>query len=474
MLDNGKVWNVGSGWSQVYDPDSGTFGDARYIGWGDVFTVATFLADRRVLLTGGIFQAKASIYDLGTGTLTAVGNLINYSSSRFGSDAGFFWHSATLLPNGKILITGGTNSEDFPSFKEAQVYDPSTATFAQTGSTRSLCGGGVNTLLPGDMVLGFGCEREIAVENIQFYDPSTGLFVTGSDLPRGFAFRALAALSDGSVLISGGPNIPCCSPRPQTVALYFPPLRLISRASRTVLLAPESLASLSGARLSAASATANPSSPLTSLGGISLLIRDSAGVERLAPLSVVSPKQIDFEVPAGTAPGDATVEIVGTENRFSTTAQVRAVAPGIFASSANIAMGYAVRTEADGTQTYLPAGSPIVLDERPVSLVLFATGIRNRSSLEQVACTFGGIGVPVEYAGPDDGVPGRDVVRVRLTTALKTTDGRLLLTVDGVAANVVSVNIAESSTSRSSIRTASRASRVMSSHGADARATGSL
>ena len=124
------------------------------------------------------------------------------------------------------------------------------------------------------------------------------------------------------------------------------------------------------------------------------------------------------------------------------TAQVRDVAPGIFASPSNMAEAYGVRIEADGTQTLLPVGSPIILDDRPVSLVLSGTGIRNRSSLDNVRCTIGSISMSVEYAGPDGDVPGRDQVKVRLTAALQgNRDGHLILMVDGVSSNTVLVDI---------------------------------
>ncbi len=218
----------------------------------------------------------------------------------------------------------------------------------------------------------------------------------------------------------------------------------VSSASLTAPLAVNSLASLFGSRLAPATASADVQSLPVSLGGISLKVRDSAGVDRLARLLYASPTQINFEVPAGTTPGDATLEVVsGPVLRPPLAVQIRNLAPGLFTLGNKIAAAYAVRVEADGQQTALPARSPIVLDDRPVYLILYGTGIRNRSSLDNVQCTIAGITVPVEYAGPSgSNVPGLDQVNVRLTAALKgSRDGRLVLTVDGVAANTVLVNV---------------------------------
>ena len=205
----------------------------------------------------------------------------------------------------------------------------------------------------------------------------------------------------------------------------------------------ESLATLFGARLTQGSLGADPQSPPTSLGGISLRVRDSAGVERLAPLLYVSPSQINFQVPPGTASGDATLEVINAPATVPPViVPVRNLAPGLFTLPGNRAAAYAVRVEADGRQTILTPGDPILLDDRPVFLALYGTGIRNRSSLDKVTCTIGGKSVPVEYAGPGGGVPGLDQVNVLLTAALKgNTDGRLVLTLDGVVANVVLVDV---------------------------------
>lgn len=208
-------------------------------------------------------------------------------------------------------------------------------------------------------------------------------------------------------------------------------------------VALESLATLFGAGLASVSAAGDPEKPPTTLGGISLRVRDSKGDSRLAPLLFVSPGQINFRVPDGTATGRATLEVANAPAAIpSVDVPVLSVAPGLFTLKNNMAAAYGVRIEADGRQTFMAPDSPIVVDDRPVYLVLFGTGLHNRSSLENVKVTIGGIAVAVEYAGPGGGVPGLDQINIRLTSALKAkTDDLLKLTVDGLIANVVSVNV---------------------------------
>jgi len=201
---------------------------------------------------------------------------------------------------------------------------------------------------------------------------------------------------------------------------------------------------LFGSSLAAVTESAEHLAPQTSLGGISLRVLDSSGAARLAPLFYVSPSQINFEVPAGTATGDVTLEIVNTPAQHSrAAAQVNRIAPALFAYEDNTALAYALRIEPDGQSTILSVRNTIVLDGRPVYLVLYATGIRNRSSLANVQCTIGGVSLHVEYAGPNgSGMPGLDQVNLRLTPGLKGLGvTNLVLTVDGIPSNIVSLDI---------------------------------
>src|SRR5689334_4763859 len=77
---------------------------------------ATLLPDGKVLIVGGggLGSASAELYNPSTGTFEAIG----------GPLALRFQHTATLLPNGKVLIVSGTTAE---------LYDPATRTFSFTG-----------------------------------------------------------------------------------------------------------------------------------------------------------------------------------------------------------------------------------------------------------------------------------------------------------------------------------------------------
>src|SRR5580704_9779107 len=99
---------------------------------------------------------------------------------------------------------------------------------------------------------------------------------------------------------------------------------VISAATGSSTVSAESIASYYGSNL--ASDTAQPDSlPLpTTLAGVTVQVQDSAGATRPAPLFYVSPTQINFEIPAGTALGEAKVTVTNSNN------------PAVASSTANV------------------------------------------------------------------------------------------------------------------------------------------
>ena len=105
-------------------------------------------------------------------------------------------------------------------------------------------------------------------------------------------------------------------------------------------LAPESIVAAFGLNL-APNTEAALTQPLpTLLAGVSLKIRDSAGIERLAPLYFVSSRQVNYQVPAGTSLGSATLTILNEGGLTNASAMgagsidVEPVSPGLFSADA--------------------------------------------------------------------------------------------------------------------------------------------
>ena len=230
-----------------------------------------------------------------------------------------------------------------------------------------------------------------------------------------------------------------------------------SAAAPSSAIAPGSLASLYGQDLAAATAQAGSLLLPISLGGVTLAVTDSAGVQRSAPLLYVSPSQVNFLVPDNVAPGAATFAVAGGTVAHSFTAAVQPVAPTLFSMSgtgSGVAAALAVAVQAANPQLQSPVpvfqcgdlgcvSVPIALGvDQPVYVSFYGTGIRNHSPFGNVTVTINGVSVPALYAGPAPNYVGLDQVNAGLSLALRGTgEVNVVLTVDGQTSNVVTINV---------------------------------
>lgn len=234
----------------------------------------------------------------------------------------------------------------------------------------------------------------------------------------------------------------------------------VSSASFTAAaLAPESITSVFGDGLATSTVVASAVPLPTQLAGTSITVRDSAGTDRFAPLFFVSPGQINYQMPAGTASGDATVTINSGDGRRSTgRARIETVAPGVFTANSSgegVAAAVALRIKPNGDRIYEPILAFDAAQQRFVAipydlgpetdavyLVLYATGVRFRTNLSGVTVQIGGTTANVIYAGGETGLTGLDQVNVLLPQSLRGRgEVNVLLTVDGKTANAVKINV---------------------------------
>jgi uncharacterized protein (TIGR03437 family) len=228
-------------------------------------------------------------------------------------------------------------------------------------------------------------------------------------------------------------------------------------------LAPESIATLFGEGLAVSTVFASTHSLPASLAGTAVRITDRSGARRLAPLFFASPSRIDFQVPAGTALGPASIAVIRGESvRDVGQVQIEAAVPALFAANADgkgVAGAMVVRTRPDGSRTSELAFNCGVSDGTCVSvpidvgtdelgsetapplLVLYGTGIRNAST-QPVIVSIGDETPEIVYAGPQGDFVGLDQVSVELPRALM---GRgevdVAITVDGKQSNSVTINV---------------------------------
>ena len=191
LLANGKVLIVGgtgilgSGpYSSVYlyDPGSNSSSLTNGLRAARAFHTATLLTNGKVLIQGGGTNS-AELYNPTNGTWTATGSPL------------FSGNNSSLLPNGKVLVVGGTNAE---------LYDPNTGTWSSTSSP--VHGGDSATLLPNGKVLVVGAyhdEFNNYLPSAELYNPATGTWSPAPGPIAPHSGHTATLLANGRVLVAG-------------------------------------------------------------------------------------------------------------------------------------------------------------------------------------------------------------------------------------------------------------------------------
>ena len=165
LLADGRVLVLWDSGPELYDPAAFTFsptGTSAMLGRGGMFP-ATLLMNGTILVAGGSdggdgIDASAGAYDSSTGTFTATGNMTT----------GRYLHTATLLPDGTVLIVGGYGISPNSPLARAELYDPAAGTFSTTGGMTTARGPHTATLLNNGQVLITGG----GVSSTELYNPS--------------------------------------------------------------------------------------------------------------------------------------------------------------------------------------------------------------------------------------------------------------------------------------------------------------
>ena len=240
LLPNGKVLIAGGyddtlpggpdslASAELYDPATGAFTATSSMSVERFRPTATLLPNGKVLIAGGAHYTgggagvalnSGEVYEPATGSFTLVGNTM--SNLRDGA-------TATLLPNGKVLMTGGPQG-----VSSADLYDPATNSFAQTGSMTIDRAIHTATLLANGQGANNGRTkaqcRTFTLTSAEIYDPATGLFTATGNMIEARQRHAATLLPNGTVMVTGGIGLQ--SPASPMAGEIYDPVTGLFRAS---------------------------------------------------------------------------------------------------------------------------------------------------------------------------------------------------------------------------------------------------
>ena len=221
LLGDGKVLIAGGSdgvdylkTAELFDPSTGTFTATASMNAARIFHTATLLGDGKVLIAGGYdgkaTLATAELFDPLTGTFTAAGSM---TTARDGHTATLL-SNGTLPNNGKVLIAGGVGGLGI--LATAELFDPSTGIFTSTGSLPGRRGNHTATLLKDGMVLVTGGQGlapfsifchvlvPVTLPFAELYDPTSGTFTSTINMTTPREEHTATLLTNGVVLVTGG------------------------------------------------------------------------------------------------------------------------------------------------------------------------------------------------------------------------------------------------------------------------------
>jgi uncharacterized protein (TIGR03437 family) len=224
------------------------------------------------------------------------------------------------------------------------------------------------------------------------------------------------------------------------------PVAAVSAASyRATHIAGRSIVAAFGVNLASSTASATTLPLPQTLGGSMVLVRDRAGVEQAAPLFFVSPGQINYQIPPGTANGYAEVRVVSNNRNPSFgVINVAAAAPAFFTENQN-GSGPAVALDAF-TFTRAPFNATSA-NGAPNILVFFATGLGSDATdvegnvKDSVQVLIGDRPATVLYAGRAPGLVGLNQLNVQLPAGITSGTHTVVARRNNNASNAVTVAI---------------------------------
>jgi len=186
--------------AELYNPASGIWSATGAMSTNRYQQTATLLPNGNVLVAGGIGPSgydhvfTSEEYEPLSGIWTSLRAMTIPRAA----------HTATLLANGKVLVAGGTPDGGYNFVASAELYDPSAKTWTSTGSMSQVREKHSATLLPSGKVLVAAGYDHGELNGAELYDPVSGVWTNTGSLNVARAWHPATLLPNGKVLVEGG------------------------------------------------------------------------------------------------------------------------------------------------------------------------------------------------------------------------------------------------------------------------------
>ena len=191
--------------AELYDPASNNWTPAGSLAAARNFHTATLLPSGKVLVAGGSDSSggalnSAELYDPVSNSWAAAGSM---GGARY-------YHTAILLPSGKVLVAGGggVSGVSLSVLNSAELYDPASNSWTPTGSLGTARYVDTATLLPSGKVLVAGGYNSSSgpLASAELYDPASNSWTPTGSLGIARYVHTATLLPSGKVLVAGGRN----------------------------------------------------------------------------------------------------------------------------------------------------------------------------------------------------------------------------------------------------------------------------
>jgi hypothetical protein len=188
--------------AEIYDPTTKTFTFTGSMAVPRTYHSATLLADGRVMISGGVSaftncvpaQSSVEVYDPATGKFSGLGNMLAARTDQ----------GTALLPSGKVLIAGGSNGCTV-ALGSAEIFDPTSKTSTAISNLKVPRNGRLSmvALANGKYLFAGGYSGTSGINSAEVFDPNSNTF-TVVVMQYARAGLSVTPLSSGKILIAGG------------------------------------------------------------------------------------------------------------------------------------------------------------------------------------------------------------------------------------------------------------------------------